>query len=573
MVSRIPALFPYIEWDGCGNASLRDASESFSNGCYGKVIPNLMLAGTVWSYRDMISGYWGDALPENIAAIVNRAIGKKDVTWEGLDRDESDLVPLFIYLATARVSLQEMQNLRYMVNLYRIRIRCAEEGQPQCDNESDPEMCCLAEKYERMGGDKMISFLEGCVSEADMIAKEMKGYAEDVFEGKDSLRMEINLPLLNSFKDMGVVRPLIEVWETGKKYWPGQYVIYDGILYRVKDNEDGHAVNGSVYDTTAEVTRFNATVFETAETYVNNHRDVLDRWWDSYCKGRVEYGKKVGDTIQCRGESQLTSLRMYGTYVTPMGDEERPPEGRDWLHYYRKDVVLNVRCEMDDLENVLTVDGDVAMEGDGKNLYAFGDMIKSITLNVTERTLTFEYVIGAHLVNRIEKWKTDDDGNDLYRIVGDWSLDTDTKLKDIGISYKEVFTFDEDSELSDIESDEFTKYIKGDISDPFSKYEFITAHGRVKTDKEFDGISIEVENQVGEMTFKTHPMEYQIIPMVRDEYTLATTYAPEEDVDVYIQRGNAAAFERHIKLSEIKTLDDLLKCATLPVVSSNVVEN
>lgn len=46
-------------------------------------------------------------------------------------------------------------------------------------------------------------------------------------------------------------------------------------------------------------------------------------------------------------------------------------------------------------------------------------------------------------------------------------------------------------------------------------------------------------------------------PVFKEEYLLGVSSAFESEVDVSVNRGNAAAFERHFKLSECNTLEDL----------------
>lgn len=52
--------------------------------------------------------------------------------------------------------------------------------------------------------------------------------------------------------------------------------------------------------------------------------------------------------------------------------------------------------------------------------------------------------------------------------------------------------------------------------------------------------------------------EYTVnTPIFKEEYLLGISSAFESEVDVTIDRGNAAAFERHFKLSECNTMEDL----------------
>ena len=48
-----------------------------------------------------------------------------------------------------------------------------------------------------------------------------------------------------------------------------------------------------------------------------------------------------------------------------------------------------------------------------------------------------------------------------------------------------------------------------------------------------------------------------VSPTLKFDYLNGITYKPEVKNDVRVSRGNAAAWERHIKLSEIKNFEDL----------------
>ena len=57
-----------------------------------------------------------------------------------------------------------------------------------------------------------------------------------------------------------------------------------------------------------------------------------------------------------------------------------------------------------------------------------------------------------------------------------------------------------------------------------------------KDDSQFDGVAI------------------SRLPFYED-----ISYTPTEKIDVFIDRGSTSVFDRHIRLSEIKTLNDMLE--------------
>ena len=51
------------------------------------------------------------------------------------------------------------------------------------------------------------------------------------------------------------------------------------------------------------------------------------------------------------------------------------------------------------------------------------------------------------------------------------------------------------------------------------------------------------------------------VPLFKDELYVGITYEPKIDANIGIDRGNAASWERHIKLGEVKSFDDLANYA------------
>ena len=51
----------------------------------------------------------------------------------------------------------------------------------------------------------------------------------------------------------------------------------------------------------------------------------------------------------------------------------------------------------------------------------------------------------------------------------------------------------------------------------------------------------------------------QVYPIFKEEYLMGVSSVENVDANIYIERGINAAFEKHLKLGEVKTLDDLLQ--------------
>jgi hypothetical protein len=51
----------------------------------------------------------------------------------------------------------------------------------------------------------------------------------------------------------------------------------------------------------------------------------------------------------------------------------------------------------------------------------------------------------------------------------------------------------------------------------------------------------------------------QVFPTFREEYKLGISTLENVDSDIYIDRGINSAFEKHLKLGEVHTLESLIK--------------
>jgi hypothetical protein len=50
----------------------------------------------------------------------------------------------------------------------------------------------------------------------------------------------------------------------------------------------------------------------------------------------------------------------------------------------------------------------------------------------------------------------------------------------------------------------------------------------------------------------------QVYPVFKEEYLMGISSLENIDADIYIERGINAAFERHLKLGEVRSLDDVV---------------
>lgn len=122
----------------------------------------------------------------------------------------------------------------------------------------------------------------------------------------------------------------------------------------------------------------------------------------------------IGRGLDGKTNSKLTSLRRYEGYLNEFDILETPPIGADWLYYYRVGTVRNIstindengniRCEVTELKNISK--GDIISD-----LYAFGDVIESITPIEKDNCIKIIYWTDVHLKATVNKVTKDDDGN------------------------------------------------------------------------------------------------------------------------------------------------------------------
>ncbi|MCD8208170.1 MAG: hypothetical protein LUD72_09570, partial [Bacteroidales bacterium] len=317
----------------------------------------------------------------------------------------------FVYLANVKALYNEYVQMQKQCRFYKSRI--ATDGE-------DAYMCCLCEKYDRMGGDDMKDWLNGLLGTAEERATEYLGYAQNA---TPKLSIKFGVFLSASVNDIGIYTPAIEAWEGGKLYLRGDKVYYDGKVYTcLEDNSGG-------YDSETELINF-----PSGELYFK--ADDPERF-----SSQTGIKEAVAD-------SKLKSLRRSVEFYDAYNESQYPDEDEDWLFYYRKNQVVNIETSNDEWGNILRYDRvayDAEKAGgncgtdeevvpwnneetpydDGataNNLMAYGDVLSDISAE--NGKLTFTYHIGVHLLATYEGNDADDDGNRHY-YFSNFVADTD----------------------------------------------------------------------------------------------------------------------------------------------------
>ena len=404
--------------------------------------------------------------------------------------------------------------------------------------------------------------------------------------------LDFGIDLTSTYQDFGIISPYVPIWIPGKRYFKGDKVQYDGELYIcLKDNngkwrEDLLSI---VFDDEDSFERIDG-VFIDGKYTKKTISKIGEIWYDGEAIKHIAQNSDIGNTvdnynvnfnfpigIEGTTDSKLTDLRRFVTYYNDDNIAERPANGYDWLFYYRKGEVVNIKTvnnklgnvvKLSDLENTSINTDDLDSCENKDDLAAYGDVIDKITANPDEHTITFTYIMGVHLKSESEPiFVYDDDNNKLIK----WDKFVWDGNEKIGIKYQETYNYEEGSDLDKLIKGEFTlegvnetftfeKYISGEYNKqlPTYKFEFITYNNSFNYNKtiahqDVNIVSILTDFETNRNSFE----EYTQSDFYREDYFNGITYQPKKNIDVNIQRGTTSVFDRHIAFGEIKTLEDM----------------
>ena len=578
MITRLPGLFAYLGEDGYGNIVLHKATESL-NGCYGKIVENIVLPNNVnldydgvklnerevYSFRTLITYYY--MFKDNLEAtnpfrlFIEKGIGKIKVDTSKFKKGVA--TPEYVYLSNVRQLYNQLVKMSRQCKLYQQHVS------------NDINLCCICEKYDNMGGDGFKDYIYDLISEAEEIANEYYGYAVK----NSHLTLDFDIDIMCSEKDYGLMSSYMPQWLPYKRYYKGDKVYYDG----------------KIWICTAKTTgRFDD----------DEHRVVFDK--DSF----EEYSYSIDndtsqDIINGQTDSKLCDLRRIATYRNEDNEAEVPESGYDWLFYYRKGNVVNVNTLTDEDGNILSYenakDGIMAAAENGSDLLAYGDVITDIKLDTTERTIEFEYVQGV----RLGCSNKETDGEKII-----WR-ELEPLLEDSyeGIKYTEIYTYNEGSDLENFKEEKDVKtgktiynfsngmYVRNDDSEDIKttsefeelpyyeqdnytpikykfedyitgkcdialknyKFEFVTSNNTITHEKVIGNQEANIVSILTDFNIyrKNNYDNYMNSENIRYDFYNGISYSPSVKHDVNINRGSTAVFQKHIALSEIKTLNDL----------------
>lgn len=536
ITSRVPGLFPYLEFDENHVCTLHPASDSDS-GCYGKIVsaikmPNNIIfivngkkiiePDTVYSYRTLMIEYYRykDEYPNSFfIKFMENGIGRFKIDAP-IDYDECVLVPEYEYYANAGRLFDEYTKIGIMCEKY-VQIKEA-TGEVNCELE------CLLEKYKKMGGDIMRDYYQTKYNESKSISETYLGYADSDFN------LNFNINLVSSNNDLGLLNTFLDYFDPNEEYFDGEFVIYNDRTYICK---------------------------------VEKHKGPWDeRDFEKLSSGRTEISRELfsGTT-----NSQLTGFRNNKNYLDEGGNIRTPEYGVDWLWYYNIGDVGFYETTTDELNNIEIIEGKTrvtTIDSYETNLMAYGDILRNISRNQDEQTITFEYIIGAHLKAKYLGGWDDDDDNTHY-CYGDFEYDDSDSH---GVTYEETYSYEIDSEIYNMSDYDFGKYITNNkihpmqndntnyVIDVYKKCEFNLTSNVSGGEMMVNGTPHEYNYIVSEFSKEIDEDREELVsPLIKFDYFVGIPFTPTVKNDVKVTRGNASAWERHIKLGEIKTFEDL----------------
>lgn len=518
MLSKIPSLFPYIDWNKDGQCELHSATDNY-NGSYGHIVPNLRISignkiPSYHSYYNIMDVYY-KGNDNTVKDFVDEAIGKIVIDKSIFEKD-MDLVPDFIYLSNAKKMYHDYLLIKKQCELYNNSLK-------KYPDNFDAKMCCLCEKYQRIGGDLMLDTLKELKDKALSVAEKYLNFAQ-----KDTV-LNFNIILNQNIDDIGIFDTFIGKWVPRKRYYKGDIVLFDNEIYECLMETSGK------YDEKLEKVVFDYTAWK-----INSSKTV---------------NVPKDDNTILTTDSKLKSLRRYTEYLNANDESEVPSYGEDWLFYYRKGFVSNYRTINDTYGNICHYGND---NKNGNDLKAYGDVLIDITYEEDNYKIIFKYILDCHLTAKYEGVIIDDDNKERY-LFSDFKYDENDNH---GVQYTDVYYYDKDSDIDKlIKSGGFNNYINnGELTtefDVFSKFVFNTLSSIMDNNIIINNEEVKAQSIVSNIstTYANGGDDVMDVPLVRIDYLNGITYSPSLKIDVDINRGNTSAFEKHISFSEVKTLE------------------
>ena len=250
----------------------------------------------------------------------------------------------------------------------------------------------------------------------------------------------------------------------------------------------------------------------------NEEYEELSFDTDSPSHWKEAFGESFPASISAETSSKLSSLRRTKIPRNEDGSESLPDiySDEDWAILYMPNLVLNISGTTE--EYIEEKKRKVRM------INATGDMVVSVDIDRTNHVIKFVYEIGMQLED----------------VTLEPKIGSGIRYTDEYLFFDGEFSFDGD--YDNLSMDNLGIF----------KTSFVRSY--VDMSIGYNNASISHVNSL--MEYDDNTQCYHI-PFHKDEYLMGITYQPIIKKDINIDRGVNSAFEHHIKLGEVKTLEDM----------------
>lgn len=574
--SRLPGILPYIDFVNGEPVEVYPSPEN-PNGNYGKYVTDVVWRGEHYTYREIHDIYINflNNRPINVDdelrfQELQDVIGICEVddnTIEGRD------VPEYFYYS-------ELAEWREWMN--RMYPFCSGGTSSNCSD------CCDCLEYERRGGNNMHRWLNQkypILTTQDASGKDqwnvvfrwlqgdttMPIYPYKVEDENGIQRLYASftdmLLLVENSENVGMPTPVAQEWIPGKRYYGpwlsgttqlgensvGEPVVYNGEVYFLKSNIDTDNADWNLSsDESKRYVYIHGSDVDTEDASSGVHYWYVGYYDNMYEELLFDKTDNDGNFIHWQKAIDNPTLKELFFYDEPVQTvTTRTASHLDSFKRIKSSIddsgnTLPGIVPMDENGNIVTTGGNVinlelpylsgtalnvslVTDDNGNILEAQGDIITSIVKDEANSEIIFDYVIDGNLTPINENSYT---------------------YKDGGVRYRDIYYY-RDRVLEDIQID--------GVSYTINYIELVSSNNEVLTvNKDYGSattLNVQTEQTQYESTEYNSIVDYS--PIIQQEYLREITTPPIVVDDVDVDRGTAAAFERHLKLGEIKTMEDL----------------
>jgi len=346
----------------------------------------------------------------------------------------------------------------------------------------------------------------------------------------------ISIPILitSDFEDLGISFNPVEDWVLGKRYYVGDVVLFNDFTYILKDTNPSSlpfdSLNNQYYFTGALNPLENIIYFDNFNKDSNGFTTSLIMNGNNYTHWirnvKNNYSSNDEELVQARIDSQIATLRSYRkssftNFWDPFGN-------------FKTNVYFN--------QETFTDNNGVS------RIYQsyISDVYKKDTLtfwhngiDVTSSTTTLQ---SLQALTDLFGFNINEIGHDfvLYQYTIDEAM-VNNKVVNNGIQFSEVY--------HRYKIDNNGNYVYDFQEQPFISYQISNSN----TINNFTSPNLDNNN----IYLKGEPEILNYAPQSKLEYENNIVFSPYVESDVFVDRGINYAWDKHLKLSEIKSLAQL----------------